>query len=191
MKFEFKKIFEGKHKNENLIILILLLIVVVVAINYIFNDKNVTKKEYEKENNVMMVNKNVEEDSLETKLEKILSKISGTGKVKVMITYSESSSVEPIYDENSKISNTVETDKSGGTRSISQIDNQKQIIYKENGDGSKEPMTKSILEPKISGAIVTATGAGNSTVKTNIIQAVEAVTGLPTHKIQVFVMEDN
>ena len=62
------------------------------------------------------------------------------------------------------MSNTVENDKSGGTRSISSIDNQRQIIYKENSDGSK--------------------------VKTNIISAVEAVTGLATHKIQVFRMEE-
>ena len=39
------------------------------------------------------------------------------------------------------------------------------------------------------GAIVTAQGAGNTEVKTNIIQAIEAVTGLATHKIQVFTMQ--
>lgn len=42
--------------------------------------------------------------------------------------------------------------------------------------------------PKIEGAIITAQGASNIDVKTNIIQAVEAVTGLATHKIQVFEM---
>ena len=110
--------------------------------------------------------------------------------MKVLITYSQSSSIEPIYDENSKMSNTVENDKSGGTRSISSIDNQRQIIYKENSDGSKEPMTKSIINPQVSGAIIVATGADDSKVKTNIISAVEAVTGLATHKIQVFRMEE-
>ena len=39
------------------------------------------------------------------------------------------------------------------------------------------------------GAIITAKGADNVAVKTNIIQAVEAVTGLATHKIQVFEMD--
>ena len=42
--------------------------------------------------------------------------------------------------------------------------------------------------PTIEGAIITAVGAGNATVKSNIIQAVEAATGLATHKIQVFPM---
>lgn len=44
------------------------------------------------------------------------------------------------------------------------------------------------VNPSIEGAIITARGANNSNVKTNIISAVEAVTGLPTHKIQVFQM---
>ena len=39
--------------------------------------------------------------------------------------------------------------------------------------------------PKIEGALILAEGANNGTVKTNIIQAVEALTGLSSHKIQV------
>lgn len=38
------------------------------------------------------------------------------------------------------------------------------------------------------GAIITAEGAGEARVKANIVQAVEAATGLATHKIQVFKM---
>lgn len=55
--------------------------------------------------------------------------------------------------------------------------------------GNKEPVTKSIISPKIEGAIITAEGAGSTNIKANIIQAVEAATGLATHKIQVFKME--
>ena len=66
--------------------------------------------------------------------------------------------------------------------------NQKEIIYEES-DGEKTVITQKVVEPQIEGAIITAKGAGNAEVKTSIIQAVEAVTGLPTHKIQVFEME--
>jgi len=37
---------------------------------------------------------------------------------------------------------------------------------------------------------VTAQGANNSNVKSNIISAMEAVTGLATHKIQVFAQKN-
>ena len=105
-----------------------------------------------------------------------------------MLTYSETSTYVPVYNENSKESNTTETDSSGGSRTISETDTQKEIIYKEDGSGSKEPVTQSIISPKIEGAIITAEGADNAEVKTNIIQAVEAATGLAKHKIQVFKM---
>ena len=77
----------------------------------------------------------------------------------------------------------------GGTRTITQTDNKKEVIYEEK-DGEKTLITQSIVSPKIEGAIITAKGANNPTVKTNIIQAVEAVTGLATHKIQVFEMSE-
>lgn len=54
--------------------------------------------------------------------------------------------------------------------------------------GTNVPMTQTIVSPKVEGVIVTAEGASNVNVKTNIISAVEAVTGVPTHKIQVFSM---
>lgn len=44
--------------------------------------------------------------------------------------------------------------------------------------------------PKIEGAIVIAEGGGDATIKTNVVQAVSAVTGLATHKIQVFKMSN-
>ena len=125
---------------------------------------------------------------MEEKLENILSKIQGVGEVNVCINYSESSEIVAMYNENSKVSTTEETDTSGGVRKIEQTDSQKDIIYKED-DGEKTPITQKVIEPKIEGAIITAKGAGNTNIKTNIIQAVEAVTGLATHKIQVFEMQ--
>lgn len=125
---------------------------------------------------------------MEEKLKKILEKIQGVGKVEVFINFSESSEMVAMYNENSKISSTEETDTSGGKRVIEQKDTQKDIIYKED-DGQKIPITKKVIQPKIEGAIITAQGANDATIKANIIQAVEAATGLATHKIQVFEME--
>ena len=95
-----------------------------------------------------------------------------------------------MFNENSKTSTTEETDTSGGKRVIEQKDTQKDIVYQEN-DGDKVPITQKTVQPKIEGAIITAEGAGNAAIKANIIQAVEAATGLPTHKIQVFKFANN
>ena len=183
----------NKKKVENILVFVVILIVTIVAINYIWNGEEKQKEsntvpEAEERNDVTQVAAEVKADDNEQKLANILSNIQGVGKVKVMLTYSETSTYVPVYNENSKESNTTETDSSGGSRTISETDTQKEIIYKEDGSGSKEPVTQSIISPKIEGAIITAEGADNAEVKTNIIQAVEAATGLATHKIQVFKM---
>lgn len=192
-KFFSKKDMNNKKKIENITVFIIILIVTIVAINYIWNgdkkeeESNITQ-DVEQENEVKQVSSEINTNENEKKLSNILSNIQGVGKVKVLLTYSETSTYIPIYNENSKGSNTTETDSSGGSRTISETDNQKEVIYKEDSSGNKEPVTQSIISPKIEGAIITAQGADNAEVKTNIIQAVEAATGLATHKIQVFKM---
>ena len=105
-----------------------------------------------------------------------------------MITYSQTSQIMPMYDEDSTKSTTDEKDAGGGSRIVNETSTKKDIIYEDN-NGVKTPITQSIVNPKIEGAIITAQGAGDANVKTNIIQAVEAVTGLATYKIQVFEMK--
>ena len=183
-----------KKKIENLMFFIIILIVTIIAINLIWNDNNKEKETQNDETKKLAItqkssnNETIETSSsndLEEKLEKILSTIQGVGEVHVFINYSESSEVIPMYNENSKTSTTEETDMSGGTRKIQETDSQKDIIYQED-NGEKTPMTQKVVDPKIEGAIVTAKGANDANIKTSIIQAVEAVTSLPTHKIQVF-----
>ena len=58
-------------------------------------------------------------------------------------------------------------------------------------NGKKVPITEKVVMPKMEGALIVAEGANNAEVKTNIIQAVEALTGLATHKIQVLEMKSS
>ena len=188
-----------KKKIENLVFFIVVLIITVVVINIIWNgDKSTSQKNETTDNTKQLAssststvtateNKVETTQELEEKLKNILSKIQGVGEVEVCINYSESSEVIAMYNENSKTSTTQENDTSGGTRTIEETDTQKEVIYEEN-DGEKTPITQKVVQPKIEGAIITAKGASDATTKTNIIQAVEAVTGLATHKIQVFEM---
>ena len=67
---------------------------------------------------------------------------------------------------------------------IETTDETKEIVM----DANNNPITQKTVMPKIEGAIIIAEGGENATIKTNIIQAVSAVTGLATHKIQVFKM---
>ena len=189
---------EGKKKIENLVVFIVLLIITIVAINFIWKDDNNTTSQ-EQENTTsssykqfaQTTNKNSEETSqgtdLEERLEKILSNIEGVGEVNVLITYSQSSEVVAMYNETSKTSTTKESDAEGGERNIEESDVTKEVIYQEE-NGESVPVTQTVIQPKIEGVLITAVGANNAIVKSNIIQAIEAVTGVATHKIQVFEM---
>lgn len=194
LKEKISKIFrqegDNKKKVENLVFLLVILIVTIIAINYIWNDN-----ETENNNTNMSSNKQLastdenqeknNENELETRLEDILSKIEGVGEVDVLITYNESTEILPIYNKTEKTSNTTEEDSDGGTRNIEETDVSQEVVYEEK-DSNGSIATQKTVSPKIEGAIIAAEGAGNSNVKTSIIQAVEAATGLKTHKIQVF-----
>ena len=197
---KLKKMFSkndgnNKKKIENILVFIVILAITIVAINYIWNGDESSKSsneipEAENTNSVVQVSTDTSNDENEEKLANILSNIEGVGKVKVLLTYSQTSTYVPIYNENLKESNTTETDSAGGSRTVEESDSQKEVIYKEDGNGNREPVTQSIISAKIEGAIITAEGANNADVKTAIVQAVEAATGLATHKIQVFKMSE-
>ena len=180
---------DNKKNIENLVVLAILLIVVIVAFNYIWKDDK-KKNNLNNSNKVLADGNIIEEDTslktddLERRLEEILSSINGVGEARVLITYSQTSTVNPIYNEDYDESVTEEEDTNGGKRTVSSSSNKKEVVSSSNN----EIITQSVTSPQIQGAVVIAKGAGTPSVKTNIIQAVEAATGLATHKIQVFEM---
>lgn len=190
---------EGENKNkrkvENIFFLLIILIVTLVIINTIWKDDKIQNNSDEKNDNATgktLANNQEETTSkteLESNLEEILSTIKNVGKVKVLINYSESSSLVPLYNESTTTSSTEEGDTSGGTRNVTETETKKDVVFSEKS-GNKDPVTQKTIMPTIQGAIVTAEGAGNATVKTNIINAVGAVTGLSIDKIQVFELEN-
>lgn len=168
-----------KKTIENLVVFVIILIIVLLSINVIWNkDKKEDNKSTIDENKKLAtIEENSKDDNSLTseKLENILSKINGVGKVKVYITYSQTSQIIPIYNEDISQKDTQEEDTQGGTRKVVETDTKKEVVYNEKS-GSKTIITQSIVSPKIEGAIVTAEGGNNTNTKANIIQAVEAVT---------------
>lgn len=177
----------NKKKIENLIFAFALLVITLIALNFIFKDDNKKEKAnvIEISNNTSTnQNNNVNKDT-EKELESILSQIKGVEAVKVLITYSETEKLVPLYNESSSQSTTEEKDTEGGVRTIENYDTNKEVI----SDANQNPITEKIILPKMEGAVVIAKGAANTQVKENIINAVEAATGLAVHKIQVFEMK--
>jgi len=110
---------EGNNKKtvENLVVFLVLLIITIISINVIWGEEkkkneNPSQDEYKvlaQDVNISTISEN-EEYNLENKLEDILSKISGVGKVQVLITYSETSEVVAMHNEVKNTSKTEEND---------------------------------------------------------------------------------
>lgn len=192
---KIKNIFTNKDKKiENLVSFLIILIITLIVINKILDGekeevdyKNQIGVEFAiEEDSCLENNTTIDNNDLEKRLENILSKISGVGKVSVLLTYTQTSSKIPIYNINSSTS-TIEEKDTTGVSKITETENLQKEVISDNNIGIA---TEKIIMPVVEGAIITAEGASNSNVKTNIIAAVEAVTGVATHKIQVFEMEE-
>lgn len=184
-----------KKKIESIIFLIIILIVTVIIINNVWNgDSKDSKVQNDKVLAKVLESDTTNETSgyytLQQDLENILETMEGVGKVKVLINYAETSTTVAMYNETKTESTTEEKDTEGGTRNVTQTDIQKEIAYTSE-TGESAPITEKIVMPTIEGAVITAEGAGNANVKANIVSATQAVTGLATHKIQVFQMQRN
>ncbi len=189
---KLKNIFENKDKKiENLVVFLIILIITLIVINKILDKDENDVTDYENKTGVELATEknidiNLENTNFEKRLENILSKISGVGKVAVLLTYTESDSLVPIYNINSSTSVSEEKGSDGISKLTESENVQKDVVMDENGSLSVEKQIKPVVE----GAIIIAEGASNVSVKSNIISAVEAVTGVKTHKIQVFEMEE-
>lgn len=185
----------NKKTLENLIVLIIVLIATIIFINYIWNGDKKKNTQKNQSENLVIDNANykiekteVSNNNLEMQLESIIKKLDGVSDANVLITYEESNRIVPIYNEDIQESQTQEEDNQGGVRTINESSSKKEVVYEEE-DGLKKIVTSKIIKPEIRGAVIVAKGADNPNVKNNIIQVVQAATGLSTHKIQVFEMK--
>jgi len=183
----------GKKKKmvENAVILIIIGIIIIIAGSTFFaNDsKNSIQTPAASEDNTEseVVSKEVEEfEDLEKKMEDILSKIKGAGKVEVAITYSYGKELVPAYDSKQTSNNTTEKDSEGGTRESSESSTENSIAYEEVQGGTKKAIILKEKQPEVKGVVVVAEGASDISVKESICAAVQALVDIPIHKIQVF-----
>lgn len=110
------------------------------------------------------------ESQTEQKLEELLATVDGVGQVRVMLTWEGSSERQ------------VEKDRISNADSV-----EEETIYQENDNG-KYPYVVSWTNPKVTGVLVIAEGGGSTKVKAEILEAVQALFGIESHKIKIMKM---
>lgn len=91
-----------------------------------------------------------------------------------------------VYEKNKSNKNTTteETDKEGGTRSVTDQTSEEEIVMIKNGD-KETPVVVQTKKPDIRGVLVVAQGVDNVQIKQTIIEAVTRVLDVPSHRVAV------
>ena len=127
------------------------------------------------------------ESYLEKRLEELLEKMEGVGKVQVMVTLEDNG--EQILEKDERESRTATEEGNGETaRTATEVELEYATIFVEE-DGNKTPYIIRVKNPKVAGVAVVCEGGGNSSVVQNISRAIGALFSIETHKIMVMKME--
>lgn len=118
-------------------------------------------------------------EKLEKELEALIGKVEGAGKVKVMVV---------LRDAGEKV-----VEKDVQTESSSHIENGAEGSLEENGsrqentvmENGQTPWVSQEILPKVEGIAVVIQGGGSAVVQSKISSMLEALFGLPVHKIKV------
>jgi len=176
----FKNSKLGKIKGIKIISLIIFFCVIVLLF-YKFLDSDIkTKKTITTTTNYDFTNSKQYTTNLENKLINLLSNIKGAGKVSVMITLETSPEIILANTTDEKVnSSTSQSNSTSYTTTVTEP-----IIITSNGN--KTALVIKEVLPEVKGVVVVATGASNTNVKLDIVQAVKALLDIDMNKIQVF-----
>lgn len=106
-------------------------------------------------------------EALEEKLAQALSQINGVGEATVVLTLRSSGEEVLAQDVSQGTTTEVET------------------VIISSGNSTEAPVSVKTIYPEFQGALVICDGAGNSTVKLQVLQAVSAITGLSSDRISI------
>lgn len=122
------------------------------------------------------------EFQLEKRLEALLSGIQGVGKVQVMVIFQDTGQRIPEKDVKKESSSDIGNGtEAGNGRSQAQWNQSETTVL----EGGQTPWITRELLPQVAGIAVVAEGADQPAVKAEISHTLEALFGLPAHKIEV------
>lgn len=115
-------------------------------------------------------------ESLEARLEQILSQVSGAGNVRVLLTQERG--------ETSVYQLDLQEVTDGDRREIRQ-----DTVTVTGSDRQQEGLLTQVEAPRYRGAVVVCQGGDNPTVRLSVVEAVSGATGLPSNRITVLKMK--
>ncbi len=122
---------------------------------------------------------------LENRIEGTLSKISGAGNVKVLLTFNGVKELVLAKQTDEKTSKTTNSAANGTQNSTetSTVSTEPVLV---NENGSTNPIVLMEILPEIKGVIVVAQGADNIRVKLDLLKAIQALLKVDSSQVEIF-----
>ena len=175
MNFNFQKLLSDK-KNTKWLVIILMIGIGLMLLPDLFTKtpKVQTKAE------MAYIDRAAYEKELEHRLCDILSTLGGISDVSVMVTLEDGG--ETYYARNESTDEKAAED--GGRAERTQAADGSLALKSESGGGQSPVLLKQSM-PRVLGVLVTARGVNASLVRTQIVNAVQAVLNVPVHRVAV------
>ena len=143
------------------------LLVVLVGIILMLLPVSSQTKETE-ENKSQIPQESFDLAAMEQRMEEVLGKIDGVGKLRLMLTLQSGTRLTLAEDTQRDLDRT-----------------QREIVTLNRGSGNQEIVITNRFYPVYQGAVVVCQGADSSAVRLAITETVQALTGLPSDRIRV------
>lgn len=169
-------------------------LLIFLSLSDIFSDGGSKNSEKDTLTKEVTTNQTAQSSSLsdyEKRLKEVLSKVEGVGRVEVMITEKESKELVVLKDKPYTQETLNETDQSGGTRISSSTKSEEDTVLSGGTGSTAEPFITKEIAAQVEGVLVIAEGGANGDVAADITAAVQALFGVPAHKIKVLPMVTN
>lgn len=126
---------------------------------------------------------------LEDKMEEILGKVEGVGKVQVMITLKNSK--EQVVNKDAPLSSSKTVEEKEGEKSESESIEQGEETILVNMDGDSVPYVIKEYSPKVEGVLIIAQGGDDPAIKAELMEAATVLLNVPSHKVSILKMEES
>ncbi|PKM81294.1 MAG: hypothetical protein CVU89_09780 [Firmicutes bacterium HGW-Firmicutes-14] len=130
------------------------------------------------------------ENLLAERLEKALVQISGAGKLEVTVNLASTLEKDCAVNTVTNKKTTEEHDQKGGNRTITELnENGQMVLIRESQGSTEQPVVVREVKPEVKGVIVVAEGAHDPAVKADLMNAVQVYLDVPLYKVIVLPRE--
>ena len=158
-----------KKKTQYLIVIIILAVILAIYFSTLVPESPAQAEESVGET----------QQTMETRLEEVLSQVEGAGEVHVVINYESTPELVPATSSDTQVSSSSEEDKNTETRS------EKSSVATVQTGGQSEALIIKENQPDVRGVIVVAEGASDIGVRLGLLDAVTTLLNISPDKVEI------